>query len=292
MKLKGELYILAASLLISTYGIFIRQLNIEMGLITQVSLRFIIASVIFYLVFFRKKGFPEISGKDAMKLFIAGFFGYGVMVVFYSLSFINTSYSNATTFTNLTPVFAFVLGWLFLKEKNDLNSTIALLFSITGIVIAFRPDFSNVNIGMIFAMASSFLYAMHIVIARGMKDIDSNVRGFYIPFFGGFVLFPFIFLESPSFVYTGATWMYLALMGILNFITFYLMQKGLTIVEAKDAGIITSSSILFGIAISYFVFNETFSTNEIVGALMIFSSIIILNIRKNKGDSNVRNSRY
>ena len=278
MNLKGELQLLAAYLLISTFGIFSRELNKDMGPLTQVSLRFMMAAVLFFILFSKNLKFLKIKKKDLFKLFIAGFFGYGIMVVLFVLSYLNTTYANATTFTGITPLFVVLLS-LFIKEKIDKNTIVSLVLSLTGIFVIFRPDFSNLDLGMVFAMSSAFLYATFLLIIRGIKKLDIKTRSFYSAFFGGFLLFPLVlFFENTSFNYSTISWIYLGIMAVLNVISFYLIHAGLENVKASTAGIIGTSMIIFGVIISVVWYKEAISWFEIIGSLLILLSIVVLNI--------------
>ena len=141
----------------------------------------------------------------------------------------------------------------------------------------FRPDFSNVDIGIIYGIISSALYAGLFVLIRTMDGIDVLTRSFYFVFFSGLFLFPF--RENWSFDFSGKTWLFISLMGAFNVVSIYLINMGARSVQANNAGIITTSGVFFGIAISYIVFKETFTWIEMIGALLIVLSIILLNVR-------------
>ncbi len=291
MNIKGEFYLILANLIFSTLGIFTRELNKELMPITQVSYRLIIATL-FYLIFFsiKDKKFLKVSSKNLFKLFVAGFFGYGLMVVFVVLAFLNTNYGNASTFLQLSPIFTLLISWKLLKEKIKLSAILAIITSVIGILIVFRPDFSNLDIGIVYALISAVIYAPYIVIIRSMRNIDIRTRLFYTTFFAGFFLLPFVLIfETPvNISFSFMTGFYIVLMAILNIIGYTLMNLGLKNVLANIAGILGVSQAFFGIIISYVVYNEMFSFYELIGAFFILSSIIIINLNFKKFDQSLK----
>ena len=293
MKIKGELSIVFAYFLISTFGIFARFLSKEIHPVTQVAIRFSIASTIFFVLFFRDKNTFRVSKKEFLILAVAGFIGYGIMVVLYVYSFLNASYANAAAFNSLNPVYLVILGWFFLREKIDSNTFLALVVAVAGMVFVFRPDFSNFEIGMAYAAACSFLNSVFFIVIRFLRDVNYKARTLITLSFAGFGLLPFAFIIENGFSFSAVSWIVLIIMAVLNVMSFGSLQYGLKYVEAGKAGILTSCLIIFGTIISVVVYNEALDVFEIIGTLLIILSIALINIKAIKplklGVKNVSN---
>jgi drug/metabolite transporter (DMT)-like permease len=281
MNIKGELYIIIANLILATFGILTRELNKELLPMTQVTYRLVLASVILFIIFiFQNKDFLKISFRNLFLLFIAGFFGYGIMVIYIVYALINTTLANATVLLQFTSIFILPLSWIFLKEKIKINAIIAIVLSFFGLLIIFRPNFSNIDTGMIYALVSALFYSFYFIIIRYLININIKTRLFYTTFFAGFFLIPFTYiLEGPvNHQLDLKTIFIIILFSILNIIVYFLMNKGLKKVEANIAGILTITQSLFAIFIGYISYGETLTFLEIIGAFFILSSIIVLNI--------------
>ena len=285
MKNRGEIYILLTALIISTFGIFIRELDKEVPPIAQVSLRFMIAAIIYFVLFAKDRAYLKITKPQFFKLLIAGFLAYGVMVVLFVLSYLNTSYANASAFTSMTPLFAGIFGWMLLREKITNSKIIALLLSVSGVMIIFRPDFSNFDIGIAYGIACALLYGLYFTIIRSFKKDDWKTSAFYVPLFAGFLLFPFVLIfETTSFSYSLTTWIYIIIMSLLNVAVLFFLNKGMQTVEAGVGGILSSSVIVFGSIISILVYRELPSLAELAGYAFILLAVVAVHLKFKKGD--------
>ncbi|MFH0875155.1 MAG: DMT family transporter [archaeon] len=282
MKFKEEIYIILANVIFAFMGVFTRLINNDLLPITQVAYRLTIAAVIFFF-FYSLKGtsFLKITKKELPLLFIAGFLGYGLMVVFAVYSLITTTYGNALTFLQLSSVFVIILGAVFLREKISRNAIFACILSFAGIIVAFRPDLGNINYGIFFAIISALFYSFYFIIIRKLKEIDIKTRLFYTTLFAGVFLLPvaLVFEKKLSFSFGLDTLIYLIIMALMNIAGYYLMNLGIKKVEANIAGILTVVQTLGGIIIGVLLYNEPMAAFEIVGSGLIILSIIILNLR-------------
>ncbi|MFH2027515.1 MAG: DMT family transporter [Nanoarchaeota archaeon] len=289
MNLRAEAFVIFAALIFSTMGLMTRDLNKELGVITQVSFRLTIACLIFFFVFGAKgMDFLKVSKKQLGKLFIAGFFGYGLMVIFIALSFINTSYANASTFLQITPIFVLVLSWLFLHEKITAKIVFSTFLAIIGAMIIFKPDLSMLDLGISFALLSAILNSVYVILIRDLRNVDIKSRLFYFSLFGGVLFLPFAFIYEKIYLFSMKMWIILFIMALGNVAAYYLLNLGAMALEANIVGILGVSQAVFGIMISYLI-GEKFPGIGLVGAFLILLSIIVINI--NKVRFNVWNSR-
>jgi drug/metabolite transporter (DMT)-like permease len=286
MNLKGEAYVLISCVIFSTLGLFTRELSKEMGLISQVSFRISMACLIYFLIFSMKgMDFLRIKKKEAAKMFIAGFFGYGLMVTLITLSFLNTTYGNAATFLQVTPIIVLILGWMFLKEKAGWKVITCALLAVIGAIIIFRPDMSGLDNGVVFALFAALMNAVYLILVRGLRNVTLKSRLFYLSLFGGVVFLPFAFLFEEVFFFSMKTWGILLLMALANVIGYYFLNKGIKILDAGTVSIIGVSQAVFGITIGYLL-GENFSAYGLVGAAFIVASIVLLNIDFQKISAN------
>ncbi len=287
MNARGEAYIILSAIVFSVFGIFTRMLAEEIPLLAQVSYRLILAALI-YLGVFRWRSYLKISRSELIKLMLAGIVGYGLMVVLGASAYLNTDYGSATTLLQLNTVFVFLLGVMILKERLRKSHVLAVLVTLAGIVMIFRPDFSNLDLGMMLAIGSAICNSIYFIVIRSLKKLDIRARLFYSALFAGAVLLPLsIILERPSPFVSGNVIFLIILTALLNVGAYYLLNRGLDLVEAHIASILAAMQVIFGLLISFFLYREKIGIWDIAGTLAVISSIAILNI----GDMNVRNSR-
>ena len=106
---------------------------------------------------------------------------------------------NVITATN--PVFASLLGRVFLKERFGVFEAVNLLFAMSGIVLVIQPPFIFDNLGdgdaaqnftaayyvpAALCIVSAFFSALNVVLTRAMKNLDVFLVSAWIGFFGFF----------------------------------------------------------------------------------------------------------
>ena len=99
---------------------------------------------------------------------ILGFLG--MCTGYYSLSLINVADSVALQFT--LPIFTMFAAVMMLGEKIQSHRVIATLIGFAGVLIIVRPGFTEVNIGIGFALAASAFHAVADVYSRYLARYD------------------------------------------------------------------------------------------------------------------------
>ena len=89
------------------------------------------------------------------------------------MSFQYTLIANAVFFISLTPLFAAILAWLFLRENIDKRTTLAMAIALIGVCIIFGTNINGEGvIGMVLALMMAFCYAGSIVIIRTLPKAN------------------------------------------------------------------------------------------------------------------------
>ena len=88
-------------------------------------------------------------------------------------SLTQTSVANSNLLHNMTPVFATIGGWLFLKHSFDRKFILGLFLAISGVVAIGVQDFSLTNdsfYGDVAALMSSVFYAINFLIIEKLRS--------------------------------------------------------------------------------------------------------------------------
>jgi drug/metabolite transporter (DMT)-like permease len=176
----------------------------------------------------------------------------GWALLFYSMKLI--AIANAVLLNYTAPIFVALLAPLFLKEKLEKSTLLALTVSIAGIVvISFQHNLqiSNLNsLGVILGLLAGLAYAGFIIASkRALSTFSSQVVAFYSYSVASVFLFPFVI--GTNFSADLISWILLLVLGVLNTgfaVTLYL--KGLGMVKAQKAVVLTylepASAVVFG----------------------------------------------
>ena len=134
------------------------------------------------------------------KMWLASLLNALRMYLFF-VGFIYATVSGAAIMIYTWPIFATILGFVFLKEQITALKILVLIMAFTGIVITnLDHDLSldnRVFIGMLAALGSAFLYACSVII---FKAESKRYTTFEIVFFqnviGAFIFLPFFLMAS------------------------------------------------------------------------------------------------
>ncbi|PDS36277.1 EamA family transporter [Rhizobium anhuiense] len=95
---------------------------------------------------------------------------YGLSSLTFVLSVFNTATANVVFIVAFNPMFAALLSWIFLKEKPQAATLIAMLFMIFGVGLIVREGLASGHIfGDAMALLSALILAAAITIGRGSR---------------------------------------------------------------------------------------------------------------------------
>jgi len=164
---RSVLMVIMGGVCLSFLGIGDRSLDAATG--PQIAFyRAVSQSIFFAFVFLilRKKSildeFKSLTQRGWLAAVIMSFAGF-----FLIMSFQFTLIANAIFFVSLTPLAAALLAWLFLKEKINRRTAIAMIIAVIGVSIIFGTNMNGDGvIGMGFAFMMALCYAGAIVTMR------------------------------------------------------------------------------------------------------------------------------
>jgi len=164
---QSVLMVILGGVCLSFLGIGDRSLDAATG--PQIAFyRAVSQSIFFAFVFLilRKKSIPD----EFRSLTWRGWFAAFIMSLagfFLIMSFQFTLIANAIFFISLTPLVAALLAWVFLKERVNQRTTIAMIIALIGVSIIFGTNMNGDGvIGMGLAFIMTICYAGAIVTIR------------------------------------------------------------------------------------------------------------------------------
>ena len=128
------------------------------------------------VLLFQYKGRSLNAFKETGRIgFLAGFFFAGASV-FLIFSLNNTSVANAMFVMSLVPFAAAILAWIFLREKIEKKTLVAIGVAVFGVSIMINGAISNDGLlGIAYAFMMVFCYASFTVALRAIKNGDSLI---------------------------------------------------------------------------------------------------------------------
>lgn len=284
----GSLCVIIAGICWGLIGLFTRRLSsVGLDSIQITFLRSLFATILLLIYLF-------ITDKSKLKIKLKDiwiFIGTGIC----SVSFFNICYFKAIQMTSLSvaavllytaPAMVMIMSCIFFGEKLTVHKVLALVFAFAGCLFTTGLIGSNANIsgmGVLIGLGSGFGYALYSIFGTvAVKKYNSFTVTFYTFLLSTIGLFPVsrpldevdTLKEHPKAIIVAFS---LALIASVLPYIFY--TYGLKYVEAGKASIMAYIEPMVATICGIVVFKETLNISIILGIVLIFVSVILLNIK-------------
>ncbi|MDO8727788.1 MAG: DMT family transporter [Candidatus Methanoperedens sp.] len=275
---KGYYQVIAASILYGLIGIFIKLItDMPIGSIIFFRILFALTAISLYLFFSGRFFELRLKEKKSYLLMLGLFEAAAVLANFYSIRY--TTVSIAVLLLYTTPIYVTLLSPLVLKENITKRSIIALLLSITGVVLVVQPQThqNGINIiGMGLGLASGLLFACMILTSRKIKDIYTGTAQATWSMIVSLIIFsPFAFAVSTDVLKDHMQLLILfgliptAIGGILYF-------SGLRLIKAQSASIISLLEPVSAVLFAYIILSNTIAITTVLGGVFILMGAYLI----------------
>ncbi len=278
LKTKGELALLATTLIWGTSFVFAKILLVDVSPILYLILRCLIASIVFLLLF--PKEILKGKDKDSIKNgFILGMLlSLGLTLQNYGLQL--TTASKSAFLTSLMVIFAPIFQVIILKNKPTQSNIIGIFIVLIGSYFLTMPTSANFNFGDLLNIIAAILFGLYTVIldkySRGKSAIQLSFYQIFSCFLIGLVFIPF---EKVVFNYSTSILINLLYLSLLAAVVAVWIQTEFQkyTTPSKAAVIFSIEPVIATIAATYFL-SESFTTKEIYGAVFILFGILFSEI--------------
>ena len=276
-KLLAILLFVTATFFGSIMGVFMRLAQSDINVFTASFLRFGIGFIIILPYLFYSK-FNVYKTNNIKLHFIRGIINVPIMYVgFAALMFIPLEQIQALHF--IIPIIVTFLAVFFFKEKIRFVRISALIIGLIGMLVMLRPGIIEINIGVYMVLFSSMIWSFIIIITKYLSKNDSPItiltyQYSLVTFFSFFIVI--FFWEMPSsiiFLYTflaalSGTVLHLALIYSYKLVDLTLIQP------------FTFLSLIWASLFGYYIFGEKPDIFTWLGAIIIFSGVLIIFYRE------------
>jgi drug/metabolite transporter (DMT)-like permease len=228
-------------------------------------------------------GFAPLRSPVPARHFYRSALGFlGMCTGYYSLSLINVADSVALQFT--LPIFTMFAAVLILGEKIRSHRVIATLIGFGGVLIIVRPGFTEVNLGILFALSASAFHSVSDSLSRYLARHDRHQTimvlnfAFTIPL----AAIPAIILWEPL---SSDIWPPLIGFGLAGISAQFCLTRSFGIAEASLVSPILFFRLPLVAVIAFYAFNQQTEIWTWVGAGVIIlatSWMARIEVRKSK----------
>lgn len=195
----------------------------------------------------------------------------------YILSLNRTTVANTVVLLATAPLFAAVLGRIFLGEHLRRRTLLAMFLAFAGVATMVSDSLGSIQFaGDLFALATGACFAVNIVALRAApirngEPVDmmpSNAMA-------GFVIAVIALFLADPFAVAGADVPYLLMIGLLAMgLGTWLFTRGVRHLQAAEAGLLCLGETVIAPLLVWAFIGETPGMRAIVGAAIILAALV------------------
>ena len=257
----------------------------------MLSIRFIIASVVMYILFYKKMG--KIDNTDLKKGSIVGIFLY----LAFGFQTYGLQFTTASKQGFLTAIYVVVvpfLYWILYKKTPKKKVFIGSALAIVGIGLIGLQGSVSINIGDSLTLICAILFAMHIISVEYFANDMNIYKLAFIQIVVVAILSTIsaILTEPITLNLTTRAWYSILFLAIFStFLCFTVQTIAQKYTSSSHASILMSLESVFGAIFGVVLLGETMTPIMILGCFLIFVAILIVEVDfKKKTDDKIEQS--
>ena len=259
--------------------LFIKVAAPEVGPITLVFSRLLIASLILTPIFVRFDNLKNLK-KDFLPLILLACINASIPFYLFSQAALNLNAGTMSVLNGTTPLFSFIIATLWLKLNTNLVQLMGILIGIIGLVIFVGYESLEFSLfALMLCLGASFLYAFSSNFIFKTQSIDATYLAAMTLLFATFLVFPFTLLETG--LHLNHSNEVLLSVFLLGFACTGLAYMGY-VVLIKRAGPVRASTVVLIVPISGMLWanlflNEVITLTMLLGCLLIITGVGLIN---------------
>ncbi len=281
---KGYLYILLAALLWSSTGLFSRSLfALDIHPLTVSFWRTVVScSLLLLYILFKDRKLLHISPRDIPFFLVFGLLGVTLFNYFYLTSISLIPVAGAVVLLHMSPAFAALLAFIFLKEPLTRRKLFCVLLAFLGAFLVMEGyDLASLRLnlpGVAAGLMAAFAYAGYGVCSKkGVLTYPIWTVVFYAMAFGALFLG---LANIPQGFAVPFTWPAVSTFLLFGFFTgllaYGLYSRGLVDVEASRASIVATVEVVFASLLGVFFLGEGLLAWQVVGIALVISASLLI----------------
>ena len=221
--------------------------------------------------------------------FLVAILGLPAMLLYFS-ALVLLPIEKLTAISFVVPLIVTILAVFFLDEKIYIYRTLALILGFSGMLVIIRPGFVDISIGVYMVLFSALLWSINIIITKKISKDDSAItilayQSIFMSLLSFFIVI--FFWEMPSL----KTFIYLILAAMCGTVLHLTLNHAFKLVDVSMTQPYSFLNLVFASIIGYFVFDEMPDLYTWIGALIIFTGVLIISYREMKLDKDIIRKR-
>lgn len=292
MENKKDIALLGIIITTIVWGISFLSIKVAVEVIPPMMLsllRFIMASLILFIVLKMKKLSLRIDRSDIFRLILSGVFGVTLYFYFENNGIKLTTASTASIIIAILPVITVLVDAVAFGYKLNPMKIIGVILSVFGVYFVVNANVNEMGgsfKGYLFMFGAAISWVFYSFLTKPLTNKYSNLTiTFYQMIFGLITTAPFAFIEKTNWesvtspVIINVLFLGIICSALANFLYVYSMENlgvSLTSMFMNVLPVIT-------VIASYIAFGERIGLKQIVGSTIVIISVYLVGWeRKNK----------
>ncbi|RED43916.1 drug/metabolite transporter (DMT)-like permease [Winogradskyella eximia] len=274
--IKPRIALAVGIICISIFPILVK-LNLTPGLISAFY-RMAIASAILLPYVLITKQFKVTSKKACWLAVICGVV-FGLDVGVWNISIQQSTATQATLLTNLSPVWVGIGAFLFLKDKPKRNFWMGTIVAIIGMVLLVGFDlFINFdfNLAFIFGILSGMLYAVYMLTSKRILGEMEVMTFMIISLLSSALALGTLsyFLNEPFTGFSDAGWLVLVIQGLVcQLLAWLLISYATKHMRATRVSVSLLGQAVLASILAWWFLDEQVSIQMVIGGIVLLLGI-------------------
>lgn len=278
--------VLLGAMLMSFVGLVLRKIEFADGFQIMAYRSFALSLVVLiFACWQRSQGVAAFLKGIDLRDCLVGLF-LGVAFTTYVFALINTNIASALFILACSPVFAVILGWILIGQPPTRLSLLAIALAIVGVTIMVWDGLgTGSTVGNLFAVASSFCFAVMLVLIR---KFDRDPLG------GTFMAGIFSMVGNAIIALVIGSGLAITAwdLGLSLFMGAFTIGLGIacvtlaasTLPPSEVSILVLLESVLGPIWVWLFL-NETTTSNVLMGGVLVFAAVVLQTLGSRKRDA-------
>jgi drug/metabolite transporter (DMT)-like permease len=284
MKNKKLAHILALFIML-VWGMSYLSIKIvveEINPVLSAFYRFLIASIILYIVLKIKYPEEKLLKEDRFKMALGGLFGVSLYFFFENYAVLYTSASNVAILISSIPVFTIVSQKIIFKERLTLWKVLGASLSAIGIIIIIASKerislFSRGTIGDIMALVSALCWVVYNVVTSKFKGKYKSITiTAYQGIWGCLFLSPSLFFSKISMPSAKVSLNLLFLAIFCSCIAYAMYIYCLEHLGATIISTYINLQPIVSLISAYLILGESITSWQITGSIVIIFGVFLV----------------
>ena len=182
------------------------------------AVRFLSAAVILGAFLFLKRQRLRLTARDLPRMLVVALLGYAGCGLLLNLGQTTVPAGTASLLLNISPIFAFFLGYLVLRERTGKLGYLGIVVALAGVVIITLGGSAAVgfNTDALYIVAAALVLSVFLIVQQPLlRRVHPVEVAFWGSAIGGLASLPVAGFETDPSSFTGSTWVAIVVLAVV-----------------------------------------------------------------------------